>query len=863
QAFSFGTGAGGNFAGTVNLTNNTFALSGNNTAALTHATLNVGTGNVTTVGDGTQAIAGLNINGGTMVFDATAPDQKVATSLVKAGTLDVSHTGTVVINAQSTYTVPPANTYNSVNLLMQDDANVGVKLVSANTVSGSGGALSLMDSNGLAVSAPRQTGIVQNGNSVAKGTYDYRLTTGPAADGLYVNYGLTQLDLQSGQTLTLAEDTGATGASADMSAKIIGSGNLAINAGAGMVSLSNTTNDYTGETSVTSGTLRSEADNALGQTSKLSLANTAGFDLNGKTQTVGSLAGAAGSTLDVHGGTLNVSNGGSSAGTLTGAGQLNVNGGTLDIQGANTSLTTSTAISRGATINLNNVAGLGSGAITDNGTLALNGATGTLANAIGGAGAVNLTNSADVTLLGSNTLSGRWNTAAGTRLTASAASNLGTAAINNAGTFNIDTATDWTLTNMLGGTGDFTKNGTGTLTIAQANAGATGTTTISDGELRLTDAGGVGSGTVNVNTTAHDTRTGLELGLASAGTFANTLAGAGTTTVSGAQVAIASNNAATYTGDWNVAGTGTLAVANTATSSTDNLGAGGVDIAAGGTVNANTAGAFSFDNALTGAGTLNASNSNQAFSFGTGAGGNFAGTVNLTNNTFALSGNNTAALTHATLNVGTGNVTTVGDGTQAIAGLNINGGTMAFSNLPTGTVKTGTLTLTSGNVELDPQTAGSAGNLLAQDEGVTRQLVSATSVNGSANNLSLKDLSGNILTSGTSNIVQGGNTVAVGTYSYNLATSATGSSAVDGLYAGYRLTLLALQSGQTTTLSGDTATPSGSDELHAKLTGAGNLAIDATGTITLSNTTNDYTGETSVTSGTLRSEADNALGQTS
>ncbi|MDD2050870.1 hypothetical protein NPS47_25300, partial [Pseudomonas putida] len=213
----------------------------------------------------------------------------------------------------------------------------------------------------------------------------------------------------------------------------------------------------------------------------------------------------------------------------------------------------------------------------------------------------------------------------------------------------------------------------------------------------------------------------------------------------------------------------------------------------------------------------------------------------------------------ATLEMGAGNVTTVGAGVQNIGNLTINGGTLAFSNLPTGTVATHALTLTSGSVELDPQTASSSGNLLAQDEGTTRQLISATSVNGSAGNLVLKDQAGNRLTSGTANILQGGQTVAIGTYAYDLATSAAGSAAVDGLYASYRLTQLALQAGQTTTLSGDGA-PAGADELHARLTGSGSLAIDASNTITLSNASSDYSGETSVNSGTLRAGADNALG---
>ncbi|MDD2050829.1 autotransporter-associated beta strand repeat-containing protein, partial [Pseudomonas putida] len=450
QAFSFGTGAGNRFAGTVSLKDNTFALVGDNTTALTNATLEVGAGNVTTVGDGNQVIGGLNINGGTIRFNASAPDQVLATSLIKTGTLDASHTGTVVINVPAPFVAPGRDTPNTSNLLMQDDVNIGVKLVDASAVSGSGGALRLLDQDGNAITAARQVDISQNGSTVAKGTYDYRLTTGTAGDGLYVNYGLTQLDLQSGQTLRLAEDTGAAGTAADMSAKITGNGNLAIDA-SNTITLSNASSDYSGETSVNSGTLRAGADNALGRTSKLSLANLAGFDLNGKTQTVGVLNAVAGSSLNLNNGTLAASNGGTSAGTLSGAGLLQVNGGTLDVQGSNAGLSADTLIATGATVSLNHVDGLGSGKITDNGTLLLDGASGTLDNAIGGTGAVNLSNASTVTLAGNNTLSGSWNLAMGTALTVSTASNLGTAAINNAGTFNIDTGSNWTLSNALNG----------------------------------------------------------------------------------------------------------------------------------------------------------------------------------------------------------------------------------------------------------------------------------------------------------------------------------------------------------------------------------------------------------------------------
>ncbi|CAI1196705.1 Outer membrane protein IcsA autotransporter precursor [Serratia quinivorans] len=870
QAFSFGSGVGANFAGTVVLTDNTFALDDNNTTALTGATLEAGNGNVTTVGDGDQHIGGLTINGGTLQFNASAPEQIVATSLITAVKEDVSHAGTVRLNLPMPFTPSPPDTPNTVNLLMQDEANVGVQLVKASTVSGSGGAITLTDQNRKVITAPRQLDISQNGNIVARATYDYRLTSGPSMDGLYVNYGLKELDLQAGQTLTLAEDTGAAGAAADMSAKITGSGNLAIDAGTGALSLSNALSDYTGETSVNSGTLRSESDNALGQTSQLNLANTTGFDLNGKTQTLGALNGAAGSTLNINGGTLNLSNGGTSLGALTGAGQLNVTGGTLDVQGANTGLTAGTDIATGATVSLNDVDGLGSSAITTDGTLALNGTSGTLDNAIDGTGVVELNNAADVTLAGNNALSGSWDLAAGTRLTATQAGNLGTAAINNSGTFNVDTTTDWTLANALNGVGVLTKNGSGTLTVDQANSYSGGTTVLG-GVLQLTDTDGAGSGTVNIDTGAT-----LDLALNSASVFDNQLAGAGSTRVSGAQATITADNTA-YTGDWQVTDTGTLAVADSATSSTDNLGSGTVAIAAGGVVNTLTTGAFSFDNALTGSGTLNASNANQAFSFGSGVGANFAGTVVLTDNTFALADNNTTALTGATLEAGNGNVTTVGDGDQHIGGLTINGGTLLFNaSAPEQSVATSLITANTldvshaGTVRINlpkPYVPGgrdtdNSVNLLMQDDAnVSVKLVGSKVTKGSGGAIKLVDQDGNAITEARqSDISQNGQIVARGTYDYRL----TSGTAADGLYVNYGLTELDLQADQTLTLAQDSGTSGVAADMSAKITGNGSLAIDAgTGVVSLSNTTNDYRGETSVKAGTLRSEADNALGQTS
>ncbi|PWK28775.1 autotransporter-associated beta strand repeat-containing protein, partial [Pseudomonas sp. OV226] len=656
------------------------------------------------------------------------------------------------------------------------------------------------------------------------------------------------------------------------------SGGTAINDGTLSVSSDSNLGASTGALSLDGGSLESTGTFTTARATTLTIKGGT-FDIDaGQTLTISGVVDGAGKLTKTDAGKLVLSgtntytggtyiNGGtvsvaSDSGLGAANGALKINGGTLETTGTMVSARATTLNSGGATFDIDNAITMtmngvidGSGALTkiDNGTLVLAG-TNTYS------GGTNL-NSGKIQISSDATLgatSGALIFNGGSLETTASMTSARAATINAVGaTFDVDSGTTLTMTGNIAGTGALTKADAGTLLLTTANT-YTGGTTISGGSLKLTNTDGAGSGAINIHAA-----TGLELSFASASVFDNQLAGAGTTTVSGAQATVTADNSA-YTGNWSVTDLGTLAVADSATSSSTNLGTGAVDIAAGGILNTQTTGAFSFDNVLTGAGTLNASNNGQAFNFGSGVGANFGGMVNLSNNTFNLGGDNTSALTNATLNMGAGNVTTVDAGNQAVGNLTFNGGTMKFSNLPTGTVTTKTLNLTAGNVELDQQNAGASGNLLVQDEGTTQQLISATSVNGSEGNLVLKDLAGNDLTSGTSNIVQGGNTVAVGTYSYGLATRAAGSSAVDGLYATYRLSLLALQSGQTLRLAQNSGANGTSADMSAKLTGSGNLAIEAgNDLVSLSNDTNDYTGETSVNTGTLQAGSDNALGQTS
>lgn len=481
NAFDFGeAGAAATataFTGTVALGNSTFRLEGDNATALTSATLRADSGSVTTVGTGVQNVGNVTFNGGTMIFDADAPDATVAANRISTNHLDTSGGGVVRVNVPAPYLPSPVDTPDTANLLEQDDANIGLKLVDA--ASASGGSLSLQDHDGNAISNAKHVDIEQDGNIVADATYDFGTTT--QAHGLYVNYGLKQLDLQAGQTLTLQQGSGATGTAADMAARIIGTGSLAVDAGAGIVSLSNGTNTYSGDTQVNSGTLLLKGDNVLGNTDTLRIASGASVDMGGKAQTIQQLDGQGGSTLDVNGGELTVADGGVSLGELTGSGQLNVTGGVLDVAGANADLTADAVISSGAKVSLNDAAGLGSGDVANEGTLALDAATGTLANNVSGSGEVNAINNADVVLAGDNSgFAGTFDIEAGSRLTAGSQSNLGTAAVAVDGTLGLNGYVD-TLGNALSGTCTVNTVAGSDVTLGADNSAFTGTFDIDAG----------------------------------------------------------------------------------------------------------------------------------------------------------------------------------------------------------------------------------------------------------------------------------------------------------------------------------------------------------------------------------------------
>ncbi|EGO8932446.1 autotransporter barrel domain-containing lipoprotein [Escherichia coli] len=457
KMFGFTHATGTEFAGVAQLKDSTFTLERDNTAALTHAMLQSDSENTTSVKVGEQSIGGLAMNGGTLTFDTDIPAATLAEGYISVDTLvvgagdytwkgrnyQVNGTGDVLIDVPKPWNDPMANNpLTTLNLLEHDDSHVGVQLVKAQTVIGSGGSLTLRDLQGDEVEADKTLHIAQNGTVVAEGDYGFRLTTAPG-DGLYVNYGLKALNIHGGQKLTLAEHGGAYGATADMSAKIGGEGDLAINT-VRQVSLSNGQNDYQGATYVQMGTLRTDADGALGNTRELNISNAAIVDLNGSEQTVETFTGLMGSTILFKEGSLTVNKGGISQGELTGGGNLNVSGGTLAIEGLNARYNALTSISPNAEVSLDNTQGLGRGNIANDGLLTLKNVTGELRNSISGKGIVSATASTDVELDGDNSrFVGQFNIDAGSALSVNEQKNLGDIEVggNSAGNFALTTGT--------------------------------------------------------------------------------------------------------------------------------------------------------------------------------------------------------------------------------------------------------------------------------------------------------------------------------------------------------------------------------------------------------------------------------------
>ncbi|MGV7240918.1 beta strand repeat-containing protein [Caballeronia sp. M23-90] len=279
---------------------------------------------------------------------------------------------------------------------------------------------------------------------------------GATSGGLTFDGGTLQLgssfDLAPTRSITLNASGGTIDTqqyNTNVAQGITGTGGLT-KAGTGVLTLSGA-NTYTGATTVAQGTLQAGANNALSQQSAVTVAQGADLNLNGFSQTVGSLAGAG--TVDLGSATLAAGANGTStvfSGAINGSGGLVKQGaGTLALSGTNT-YSGGTSVN-GGTLEVYSDANLGDAS----GALTLNGST--------------LHTTGDVT---------------GTRNIALAGN----------GTINTDAGTAMTNSGTVSGTGGLIKNGTGTLEL-DGVASHQGGTTVNGGTLVLGGANTYTGGT--------------------------------------------------------------------------------------------------------------------------------------------------------------------------------------------------------------------------------------------------------------------------------------------------------------------------------------------------------------------------------
>ncbi|MBV7879460.1 autotransporter adhesin YapH, partial [Yersinia pestis] len=879
-AFDFGSTVGGAFSGIVNLTNTTFALSADNAAALARATLKLSDDSVTTVGATDRTLHGLDLNGGTLIFDGSPPQSQangvvtVTDLALNSGTISITGAG----NWENEHPVTPPN----VSLLEQDRGDILLQLIDADNVTGNANDLELMI-NGTTISAGQgvQSTVQQGGYTVANATHNYGMTSN-GGSGLYVNYTLSALELlaDGANALLLATESGLT-ANRELNAELSGVGGLVVDAQNGALTLANGNNRYEGTTTVTAGELILGANGAFGQTSLLNIASGASANINGYRQTVGAVTNTGTVTLgnggeltstdtlintgmiNVTDGILNLENGGASSisGGLTGNGILNIKGGDFTISIDNNGLAGQTNISDGASVTLGNggtiigTGNLGSSVIDVLGDLNLV-ADNSLANVISGDGTINTT--ATVTLSGNSSFSGAHQIGTNGELTVGQASNLGaSSATVNLGTLTshlILNGVSESIANVLSGVAGSTVDiiGGADTALTANNSGFLGQYALA-GNSKLTVAS---TNNLGASSSVALAGTGDTLSLSGFnGTFGNSVTGSGVLQVTDdAEVTLTSSNG--------VSNAVTIDIAD-ATLNLD-------DIAL-------------FNHALTGNGLLNVAknDASTAFDFGATVGGAFTGTVNLNNSTFDLSGNNTTVLAQATLKLSSGNLTSVGNGVQNIGTLAMNGGTLLFDNIvdnagiitSDGTIAANSINTTGGGevrVNLPSNLAPSLDGLsvMELDEGEIIVTLATGAATGTGHELTLTDENGDPISAVTyQGVHNAGSTSAAATGSFNYGMT-TGED-YDGLYVNYGLTALELLSTGSealvlTAILANNGTQS--NDLSAQITGSGDLAFASANdgsTASLSNSTNSYTGTTWVSSGNLRLDADSALGQTS
>jgi len=519
--------------------------------------------------DGNRGVT-LGASGGTIDVDA-GTTLGYGGIVAGPGALAKSDTGTLVLTGNNTY--GGTTTVSAGTLQVGNGGTSGTLGTGAVT---NNGTLSFnrSDASTVANTIGGTGSLVQagTGTTVLIGNNTYAGTTTVSAGTLQVGNGGTSGTLGTGAVTNNGTLSFNRSDASSVANTIGGTGSL-VQAGTGTTIL-NGNNTYAGTTTVSAGTLQVGNGGTSGTLGTGAVTNngTLSFDRS-DASTVANTIGGTGSLVQAGTGTTVLIGNNTYADTTT------VSAGTLQVGNGGTSGT------------------LGTGAVTNNGTLSFNRSdASTVANTIGGTGSLVQAGTGTTVLTGNNAYAGTTTVNAGTLQVGNggASGTLGTGAVTNNGTLSFNRSDASTVANTIGGTGNLVQAGTGTTTLAGANTYA-GTTTISAGVLRISADNNLGTAPTSatagqlllnggtLETTASftlDANRGVTLG-ASGGTidvdagttlgYGGVIAGPGALAKSDAGTLVLSGNN-TYGGTTTV-NAGTLQVGNGGTSGTLGMGA--------------------------------------------------------------------------------------------------------------------------------------------------------------------------------------------------------------------------------------------------------------------------------------------------
>jgi autotransporter-associated beta strand protein len=567
------TGNANTYSGGTTINGGTFvALNTLPTSSATGSgpiTINGGGGSFLSIGNDTASgyIANVPISDNGVIQFARTDTTTFPNQITGTGSIDVQDGGTVTLTGNNSYTGDTA-------------IDAATLKAGSSTALGNATALSFnyyggtLDLNGNDISVGSVTGgsstypsyINLGSNTLTIGGIPGTTTlttiisgtggltlTGPATETTY----LTNTDTYSGPTVIgtgaiLGLGFSSTAGSIPNTSGISGSGTLLFyepsattvsmpitgslsvtqsSPTAGVVTLSGT-NTYTGATTINSGILEAGSTSAFGNASPVTINGTGELNLNGFNNTIGPLAGSAGSTIVLGGATLTVDPpadptflGVISGGTLALTGP-----GTEILDGANTALT-GISIGAASTLQVGDGATAGasiSGDVSDSGALVFEPYSTddiTYSGVISGTGTVTFSGSGQINLSGANTYSGQTSLESGTLtdtapgsyspnsvMAVSSGANLQVNHFetilglqNGTGGGNVAIASGAMLDSAGGGVGDFYGiiSGLGSIVVSAGvqgfagnNSYMGGTTITNDGEIFVGSNTALGTGTI-------------------------------------------------------------------------------------------------------------------------------------------------------------------------------------------------------------------------------------------------------------------------------------------------------------------------------------------------------------------------------